>query len=1317
MAEITSAGNLIAAVLEQAGYVAQSHFLVSFRDFFREAGALVYILGGIGGVISLVVFGSFRAARYLLLGPALYWFLVGPTTDFDGVIWQVGNGTPRGANQRRGLEASQKDVNDLLDGAKQNGEGGPIKVATGFALFVRPINEIVRGLAGVILEDGVDNEYLTFLGKARALDYLLNLQPDNGHFIDMLESDYVRTCAEMFGYGLARSAFELRGDVIQNMGAGQADAQNRAAYYQAEFDKYKKVRLNPDKITQSYLRAGMANPNDKIPTNLDCDQMWKLVAQYAYEEAASKTAEVLRLAKGDNATDDLACRRVMEKIGEDDGGGACNLQSAVALYMLKNAVFDRRATARFVKRITDTVNEPKGVQRGETLPLGDLNQSIIARANDIVKEYNQSNGLLHMNPFQEQLYIIGMGEQAANSVEDLGEKARMRSEFQSVARLSAIGGPLDAGFMEYPKYHLKILRQQLFTFAMHLPYWQGVLLYMLAVAYPFLALLVLLPGRAVAFLNLPLAWLWVKSWDVGFAVVMLFERVLWNILPTLNIRRDLLTQPTQNAQMTDIMSEALKFDHVWNLHMYYMCLATATLAIPLVTGMATLRSKRSMLSSFTDKVGADAKAAGQLAGGAHGMRVMADRVRMVGEVQGMAATLISNKGVGYGAQNREASAQMYGKMAALTKVAPRILEAGLDAAVTGSALNRGMTELNAVERAHGKNSAEFKAANAKYNSDVASSLGAKGAEVAALAGAAYAEYTSVHAKVLSAEVTADRGQVTTFDPMFGRFGKLALMNEAFAAAMDGSGGFEINKMDTNPVDSFIDLQVLKTGLIADFMTNVASARVGNAPAALNAGYAGVAVSELQNPLLVAERIERAAQKFGMGVTPGVTTANPGPDNQVIQPFAINKSEIYKALSLTDGSVAQIKEQLGDPTNSFATQYQWNPDDAISRLSVHAQTAIKQAMENNTTVIESFKDRVDFNAKLGEGLPDPTIYHAPLGGSRVPTSEERGIQAPANQGADNSSPQMRALQEAPAEVYAGGGSGMPQRQPQYVVASAPASEPARMEAPIEGFRGQATERPSGYAYTPAATETSGGGAPSQSAPQYVENAPAQTRVLTEPAVETPASPAYQPQPQPEFLVEKPPAQTRVLTEPAAEAPASAAYQPAPEYVVEKPREQTRTITESAAEPYSGSSSAYQPAPEVLVEKPREQHRTITEPAAEPFGVSSPAYQPSSQPEFLVQNPTGSDAERRLTDEILIETGESAKINARKFADRDPLDKINPFQVSDKKSDLYQTLNWMFGSAQDKEDEMRDREAHKIASADWDSTRKNLIRPSKGSKGKA
>src|SRR5262249_46302140 len=109
MADVVTAGSFVAAVLEQAGYLAQERFLDEFTEngFFSAARAFIYVLGGVGGIISMIVFGSFRAARYLLLGPALFWFLIQPRVDYDGVIWKIGVGAARGMNQTFGDGAAR----------------------------------------------------------------------------------------------------------------------------------------------------------------------------------------------------------------------------------------------------------------------------------------------------------------------------------------------------------------------------------------------------------------------------------------------------------------------------------------------------------------------------------------------------------------------------------------------------------------------------------------------------------------------------------------------------------------------------------------------------------------------------------------------------------------------------------------------------------------------------------------------------------------------------------------------------------------------------------------------------------------------------------------------------------------------------------------------------------------------------------------------------------------------------------------------------------------------------------------------------------
>lgn len=68
------------------------------------------------------------------------------------------------------------------------------------------------------------------------------------------------------------------------------------------------------------------------------------------------------------------------------------------------------------------------------------------------------------------------------------------------------------------------------TWSMMIPYIQGVLLYLMAIAYPFICMMILLPGRSKAMLTWLSFFVWTKLWDIGFAVVMVLERSIWAML-------------------------------------------------------------------------------------------------------------------------------------------------------------------------------------------------------------------------------------------------------------------------------------------------------------------------------------------------------------------------------------------------------------------------------------------------------------------------------------------------------------------------------------------------------------------------------------------------------------------------------------------------------------------------------------------------------------------------------------------------------------------------------------------------------------------
>ena len=124
-----------------------------------------------------------------------------------------------------------------------------------------------------------------------------------------------------------------------------------------------------------------------------------------------------------------------------------------------------------------------------------------------------------------------------------------------------------------------------------IPYLQGLLLYMLSAMFPFFAIFFLLPGRYTAFLVWPFLWLWVKSWDVGYAIVYLFREVLWDLFPYVGQARG---AENFDKMVWDSSNPIYLFNLVYggdptaNASLYWTIVGCLTLAVPCVTGYLCL---------------------------------------------------------------------------------------------------------------------------------------------------------------------------------------------------------------------------------------------------------------------------------------------------------------------------------------------------------------------------------------------------------------------------------------------------------------------------------------------------------------------------------------------------------------------------------------------------------------------------------------------------------------------------------------------------------------------------------------------------------
>jgi len=112
------------------------------------------------------------------------------------------------------------------------------------------------------------------------------------------------------------------------------------------------------------------------------------------------------------------------------------------------------------------------------------------------------------------------------------------------------------------------------------PYVQGLLLFLLSAAFPFFALFLLVPGKMSSFLVWISLWIWVKSWDIGFAVIVSVRKLLWAMIGQKSV--PLLEGESLN-DLTSAFSVLGDFDPLANIGVYYTIIAMLTMAVPILS--------------------------------------------------------------------------------------------------------------------------------------------------------------------------------------------------------------------------------------------------------------------------------------------------------------------------------------------------------------------------------------------------------------------------------------------------------------------------------------------------------------------------------------------------------------------------------------------------------------------------------------------------------------------------------------------------------------------------------------------------------------
>jgi hypothetical protein len=801
---VVSAATLIAAVLEHQGYMTQARFLADFQDFFRDAGALVYLMSGVGAVISVAMYGSFRAARYLLVGPALFWFLVGPTTQTEGVHWKLGDGPYRGILRHDGKGEADADRKEILEKLNQTGQGvdGDIDVAVGFWLFAKPISDFVNEMVGIILEDEEQGDLMVGT-KTHGLDIIHDYLPNDTEFVQRLESGLYNNCKRMMSAAQAASWTYVKGKVDQgisgNASTEKLDEINKHHIEQVTefgkrpfsidrtgFDVLIKAHIehNGDgEIAKKFKKKSIDEPVDEI----SCADAWELVAKEVWHHAGRAIPRVLlkvtNIADYDEAKD-YACAQLSAKAVSEGNADVCNLRPAFAMAILHRHLMRADTFGRVMERHWN-----ESVHRNPSSKIGLVSS---ANSNEFTAYLEAGKIALQRTVDQLGRYTQSVLLGGHNITQSKGGGFDVDQYFRwsPYGTMTALYGRDHAMSVATRQHETQRLRGEMFTWAMQLPYYQGIALFLISVAYPFVAIVVILPGKAMNFINMPMAYLWIKSWDIGFAGVIVLDKVMYNLLPSKDLPEALQQGPwIELDKLPLVLSEAYYFDSAGATHTYYAIISMVWLAVPALTGAVTVKAKRGLLSSFTDGATQQAKDAGQRHAAAFSIVAQNRRTIMMKEIQGHArrSPMLGAGGIESGMKLQ--SAHVWGTMKSIS-----------------TAMREG-TKADAWGK------------------------GSFGQGPLAAAGDGATTYWKTRQTMLTSETKLESELRYTFDESIGRWGSFGMLFDAYTSAMDGGGGFEMNDHKANAVDALNDAYILKQDLAMSIQADLANTKInmiGNA---------------------------------------------------------------------------------------------------------------------------------------------------------------------------------------------------------------------------------------------------------------------------------------------------------------------------------------------------------------------------------------------------------------------------------------------------------------------------------------------------------
>jgi hypothetical protein len=515
---IGSVGTLIGSAMETSGHYLQSEMLNILQlGLTSSLGGFIFMIAGISAIFQLAVGGEYKFGLWFLFGAPLFFFIVNTRVPSEGADWTFGSRTHK-----------QELVEKATSGVTT--EDATFSKPSIFPSMVDPETPPKMQVSWIFMRwnqivSSTVNQFVELLQVTNFKSDLTFLDKGDKYkalFNLRVMDPQLKIFTNIALFDKCGEYFVLKRYIYDSSIGGTAQQQQLKDRVE-KISKSVRFSLNDyPEIRNWFAQAGYQNDLESVVgkrTTLSCDELWK-VGINVYK----------------NHSKDLI--NSLARSGLPEGMSAYEYKKKLAQKFKQN-----------INPVDGSVDSSSSLNDEQAFVL--MNNEIAARM--LMSEMSEiTPGVAQLGMDKNVRTRELIGRDIADDTQHSIRQISKREEFQG--------------------------KGDFITMALTLPYIQGMALYFLAATFPFFAMALILPGRHGVFLLWMAMWVWIKSWDFGFGVVMILDEILYYLMPHGPAFTDDVTYDPGQAYKT-----LLEVDPTYSVHTYYNILATCMAAVPVVT--------------------------------------------------------------------------------------------------------------------------------------------------------------------------------------------------------------------------------------------------------------------------------------------------------------------------------------------------------------------------------------------------------------------------------------------------------------------------------------------------------------------------------------------------------------------------------------------------------------------------------------------------------------------------------------------------------------------------------------------------------------